>query len=186
MLDSLSIKNFRLFKELTIEHLGRVNLFVGRNNSGKTCLLEALWIYGSNADPAILKKMIAQRDENWEFNNLNLEYEKNHPLQYIYHNYYSPVFEPITISSLDSSRQVLSICLNETEKYLPELGLVFENYSESKKRVSWLFKDYPAFVNFPHFPNKERTQFVGTTAMESQEVEYLWNQIFVTLYPRLR
>jgi hypothetical protein len=51
--------------------------------------------------------------------------------------------------------------------------------------VSWLFKDYPPFVNFPHFPNKERTQFVGTTAMESQEVEYLWHQIFVTALEKL-
>jgi len=39
MLDSLYIKNFRLFKELTIEQLGRVNLIVGRNNTGKSCLL---------------------------------------------------------------------------------------------------------------------------------------------------
>jgi AAA15 family ATPase/GTPase len=64
MLDSLYIKNFRLFKELTIEKLGRVNLIVGRNNSGKTCLLEALWIYGSNANPAVLEKIIYQRDES--------------------------------------------------------------------------------------------------------------------------
>jgi len=44
MLDSLYIKNFRLFKELTIDRLGQVNLIVGQNNSGKTSLLEALLI----------------------------------------------------------------------------------------------------------------------------------------------
>ncbi|HAI70393.1 MAG TPA: ATPase, partial [Gammaproteobacteria bacterium] len=51
MLDSLYIKNFRLFKELEIEQLGRVNLIIGRNNSGKTALLEALHLYAKNASP---------------------------------------------------------------------------------------------------------------------------------------
>ncbi|EDN70755.1 conserved hypothetical protein [Beggiatoa sp. PS] len=66
MLDSLYIRNFRLFKELTIERLGRVNLFVGKNNAGKTCLLEALWIYAYDADPHILKMIISEREEYWE------------------------------------------------------------------------------------------------------------------------
>ena len=42
MLDSLYIKNFRCFEDLTIKSLGRVNLVVGKNNSGKTTLLEAI------------------------------------------------------------------------------------------------------------------------------------------------
>jgi AAA15 family ATPase/GTPase len=78
MLNSLYIKNFRLFKELTIEKLGRVNLIVGRNNSGKTCLLEALWIYGSNANPAVLEKIIYQRDENSQL------IDEHNPLRFIY------------------------------------------------------------------------------------------------------
>ena len=41
-MDSFYIRNFRLFRELSIEKLSRVNLFVGRNNVGKSCLLEAL------------------------------------------------------------------------------------------------------------------------------------------------
>jgi Predicted ATPases len=42
MLKSLSIKNFRLFHELHIDALNRVNLIAGENDSGKTALLEAL------------------------------------------------------------------------------------------------------------------------------------------------
>ena len=42
MLDSLSIKNFRCFDSLQIESLGRVNLIVGKNNVGKSTLLEAM------------------------------------------------------------------------------------------------------------------------------------------------
>ncbi len=48
LLDSLEIKGYRCFEHLTIEKLGRVNLIVGKNNVGKTALLEALWIWASN------------------------------------------------------------------------------------------------------------------------------------------
>ncbi|MEQ1744963.1 MAG: AAA family ATPase [Saprospiraceae bacterium] len=41
MLDHLEIQNFRLFEELSINGLKRINLFTGKNNAGKTALLEA-------------------------------------------------------------------------------------------------------------------------------------------------
>jgi len=47
ILDSLEVKGYRCFEHLTIEQLGRVNLIVGKNNVGKTALLEALWIYAN-------------------------------------------------------------------------------------------------------------------------------------------
>ena len=49
MYTSLSIKNFRAFQTLEVEGLKRVNLFTGRNNSGKTSVLEAVYLLeGSN------------------------------------------------------------------------------------------------------------------------------------------
>ena len=42
ILDSLEIRRFRGIDHLRIERLGRVNLIVGKNNVGKTTLLEAL------------------------------------------------------------------------------------------------------------------------------------------------
>ncbi|MFB6273913.1 MAG: ATP/GTP-binding protein [Salinibacter sp.] len=45
-LDSLRIQNFRTFRDLTIDRLGRVNLIVGKNNVGKTALLEGIWLWG--------------------------------------------------------------------------------------------------------------------------------------------
>lgn len=41
MLTSLEIENFRGFKHLKVEGLGRVNLIIGRNDSGKTSFLGA-------------------------------------------------------------------------------------------------------------------------------------------------
>jgi AAA15 family ATPase/GTPase len=45
MLTSFTVKNFRLFDDLTVESLSRINLIAGKNNVGKTSLLEAMWIY---------------------------------------------------------------------------------------------------------------------------------------------
>ena len=62
-LDSLEIKNFRCFEHLTIEKLGRVNLIVGKNSVGKTALLEALWLLGSEGDWSIIQKILYDRSE---------------------------------------------------------------------------------------------------------------------------
>jgi hypothetical protein len=45
MLESFTVKNFRCFRELTIEPLERVNLIGGKNNVGKTALLEAIHLH---------------------------------------------------------------------------------------------------------------------------------------------
>lgn len=52
MYHSFSAVNFRGLKHLEIGPLGKVNLITGKNNVGKTALLEALWMHygGDNAD----------------------------------------------------------------------------------------------------------------------------------------
>ena len=47
MINHLDIKGFLTFEELHIPTLKRVNLIAGRNNSGKTALLEAIRLYSS-------------------------------------------------------------------------------------------------------------------------------------------
>ncbi len=48
-LDRLTVKNFRALDDLTLEGLGRVNVLVGRNNSGKSTILDAVeLLVGSN------------------------------------------------------------------------------------------------------------------------------------------
>ncbi|MBU6343583.1 MAG: AAA family ATPase, partial [Bacteroidetes bacterium] len=50
MITQLHIRNFRLFGSLDIDGLKRVNLFAGKNNTGKTYLLEAIRIWAANGD----------------------------------------------------------------------------------------------------------------------------------------
>jgi len=43
MYQSFRIKNFRGFRDLTLDSLERINLIAGKNNVGKTALLEAIF-----------------------------------------------------------------------------------------------------------------------------------------------
>lgn len=55
MFEELRIRRFRLFDEFRIESLGRINVLTGRNNSGKTTLLEAiLYLCGGGYQGAVL------------------------------------------------------------------------------------------------------------------------------------
>ncbi len=64
MLESLSIKNFKLLKNLTLPSLGRVNLIIGRNNTGKSSVLEAVSVYASKGDIVWLKELLEQHGES--------------------------------------------------------------------------------------------------------------------------
>ena len=51
MFTRLAIKNFRAFGELEVADLGPINLFTGMNNTGKTSLLEAIFLLLGGGSP---------------------------------------------------------------------------------------------------------------------------------------
>jgi hypothetical protein len=63
ILKNLRIKNFRLFENLEFNRLGRINLLVGRNNAGKSTVLEALRIYAAVGSPKLLQELLESHDE---------------------------------------------------------------------------------------------------------------------------
>ncbi|HRF40424.1 MAG TPA: AAA family ATPase [Saprospiraceae bacterium] len=63
MLEHLSIKHFRLFEDFFLDGLRQVNLFTGKNNSGKTVLLEAIRIWASQGDTTVINHILLQRGE---------------------------------------------------------------------------------------------------------------------------
>jgi energy-coupling factor transporter ATP-binding protein EcfA2 len=63
MYESIHIKRFRQFQELSLSGLTRVNLFVGRNNAGKTSILEAIELLAFGATPPALLRSGQRRGE---------------------------------------------------------------------------------------------------------------------------
>ncbi len=63
MLPSLSIRNYRNLKSLDIERLARVNLIAGKNNTGKTSLLEAVSLHAAGGDIRWIRQILVERGE---------------------------------------------------------------------------------------------------------------------------
>lgn len=63
MIRTLQLTNYRGFEEYRLSGLSRVNLLVGKNNCGKTSILEAINLLASGADPRVLSRIARQRGE---------------------------------------------------------------------------------------------------------------------------
>jgi AAA15 family ATPase/GTPase len=77
MLNSLQISNFKGIKEIRISTLGRLNLIVGKNNSGKSSILEALMLYASGGSEVILDEISQLHDEKSRYSSAYDDEKKN-------------------------------------------------------------------------------------------------------------
>ncbi len=62
-ISSISISGFRQFDGLELKHLGRVNLVTGRNNTGKSSLLEAFLLLSDGASIISIRRLLNLREE---------------------------------------------------------------------------------------------------------------------------
>ncbi len=62
MFERFTARNYRGLHDFTIEGLGRINLLAGRNNAGKTSLLEALWLLSGAANARMATNSHVIRD----------------------------------------------------------------------------------------------------------------------------
>lgn len=65
MIEELQIQNFRCFEDITISSIGQVNLIVGKNNIGKTSLLEAIHLYANNGNVWSIHQILNQRQDSF-------------------------------------------------------------------------------------------------------------------------
>lgn len=77
MIESLHIAGFKLFRDLTLPKLGPLNLFVGENNTGKSCLLEAIGMYAGRSPVTDILQTASLRSQEalrpWEADGSNEE-----------------------------------------------------------------------------------------------------------------
>lgn len=66
MIHGIKIKNFRCFKDLEIEDCRRINVIVGDNGSGKTALLEAIFLALASS-PEIASRLRQWRGSDFAF-----------------------------------------------------------------------------------------------------------------------
>ncbi len=63
MIRTLKLKGYRGFDSYELDGLTRINLLVGKNNCGKTSLLESINLLVSGGDPIVLEQSASRRGE---------------------------------------------------------------------------------------------------------------------------
>jgi ABC-type transport system involved in cytochrome c biogenesis ATPase subunit len=196
VLKSLEIKNFRGFRHLQIEHLGRVNLIVGKNNIGKSSLLEALQLYTQRGNPTLIQELLRVRDEGKRSSsNRNTEVEDMLvALKYLFYGRKDvrSVLEPtIHIGPIESPDEVLSIAV----------GWYLEQFEDSgvKRRLlgpeEYKMADNPIprfniqlgkqpIVTYPLKPRLLRTEieeiacvFASSNGLSNSHLSIYWDNI---------
>lgn len=143
---NFNIKNFKKFDTLEVKNIGQINLIVGDNNVGKTCLLEALlfdsrpkntinWYYQLLLKRKLIVPKIMQLNEanaEWNYEQNDFSYyqrDKKEPIHFVINNKrfsISNILEEIYISN--DARY---------KKFVEEVGL-FDYDGIRKKSKNWI------------------------------------------------
>lgn len=139
---SIEISNFKNFRHLRIDNIGRVNLIVGKNNAGKSSLLEAVSILAAGGSIGWLKNLLALRGMpvRYPFDTQEVDSKEKDSFLSLYHGYDILDFKsfPIRIASVASSAQTLFPIESSVDIKLVEVVEVVgigEDGSEITRRV---------------------------------------------------
>jgi AAA15 family ATPase/GTPase len=103
MMQSLKINNFRGFDSFELRQLGRINLLVGENNSGKTSVLEAIQLLYSRTNLELLTQTMVERGE---FLRLTEERRpgpgRDLDIRNLFHGHYIEIDESFSIRAMEN------------------------------------------------------------------------------------
>jgi AAA15 family ATPase/GTPase len=104
MIDHLSIKNFLAFPELEVPELKLINLVAGKNNAGKTALLEAARFVGAYNKAAIVQDISHKRKSRLAYQPLNVADDSD--MLELYHGVHLFEINGFSVSSTLTSYEV--------------------------------------------------------------------------------
>lgn len=182
MLRDLTIKNYRAFKEFSIDGLARVNLIVGQNNAGKTSFLEAVYLLANQYSPAVLLELLDRRGEYALLSDSSsvIEYQT----AYLFHNFQLSIdqLRPGGMISITSTRDEYSsvhfkVASRRSSLGFPQPGLQIDaSYNAPIEEAAlaldvsdnYLFPSSTRFTSLHRPPS--RYHLVGT---EMADLDYL-------------
>lgn len=118
----IHVKNFRVFKDLDATGFGRVNLITGANNSGKTTLLEALFLCLGPTNPTLPLNVNVRRG-------LTRVSPRESTIPYLFHK--TEVVEPAVFDVKTSGDQGYSLSIEFLESLPIEFPVPVNEMGES-------------------------------------------------------
>lgn len=149
---SIEIKNFRGIKELVVTDFARVNLFVGKNNCGKTSILESIFLSIGISNPQLainidtFRGLLHNESDDFNFifynldpsNKISIKTQFVSPSQYRHLNI-NPIFTAIQRNlKLNSSNEISSLSTTATAKGISGINFEFSVKSLSQSRDNFL------------------------------------------------
>lgn len=194
MIKSLQVKNFRVFESLNIPQLGRVNLFVGKNNIGKSCLLEALHLYSTSVDLEVLSNLLKKRGEDWEFRGIEEDISipfAEHPLRHLFHGYTLPQSKDgyISIKQMGEDKNALEVgVLQEFDSDYDTYHLklqIRQNSGKTKRNLTKLGSNIFKMVSLKKASQNSKTEWVSTDSIRSTyTISRLTDKVFTSFQDR--
>ena len=168
MLNSLLINNYKNIRHLSVPQLRRVNLVWGKNNVGKSSLLEALSIYASNGGLSQLYEILKMRGEDLNafdtMNSVTTEDELNAFLPLV-KDYKRSILETDGVQVGESEENVVTIKLVRVSR-------IRTNLSESGKTSTIRIV---ASVDAPQEENVVSQSLGIQMANHSKQLDYVIN-----------
>mgnify|MGYP001044200740 FL=1 len=183
MLRSLEIRNYRNLRHLTIEKLGRVNLLVGKNNTGKTSVLEAVYLWANRGRYELVYNILRLRGGLFDSSDDRYQYNKNSLSSLFLDQKIKPTDEGDIIINGTELRMGFEI-MNVSDPEAPELLFFKIEHTDFKRPVNVLIHQpiNPADPSFPPFewPKNIRNQFVNANGFSSVENGELYDNVVTT------
>lgn len=185
MISNLTIKGFRAFRELRVDPLTRVNLFVGPNNAGKTTVLEAVELLTLGTIEA-LKGILERRGEQL-IKEKALEPDPAH----LFHGHSKEIGKSFSIASDKLSIQctVEGRWLRDATTDLPVVGLLltageaqaFQMLSPSGGLVIQPLRlDVTQRRANGSSSAPDAVSFLGIDPVDAYELGHLWDRLVLT------
>ena len=195
MLNTLSINNFRCFPKFELQDLGTINLLVGKNNSGKTTIIEAIYLLSSQTYLEALIEILINRGE---YNNVYTPRERKLlDIKHLFYGHRMDIDSQFSIlgktngytqqftvnlghagdqrKSLDLQEQKIFIQLSNKEDQI-KLPLYRDGYL-SDNRIAHTYK----YLN----DHREKTQFVTPYYLADKKMVELFDKLVLTPEERL-
>lgn len=164
-LDSLRIQNFRTFKDLTVDRLGRVNLIVGKNNVGKTALLEALWIWAHDEYwDDLTDELVTSESEDGRPSSERVR-ERYEAIRHLFHGRPAPERWGSRTSDLDKPEEA-EIYLGPRKDPDHSKGVYLHVNAETGSRIQWF-----QLKAARRHPGKEEFKQVGELSVRRHAVQ---------------
>ena len=204
LIREVGIRGFRAFPDFTLHSLGRINLLVGRNNSGKSSILEAIQIASSFGDPYSLWSIMSRRGEQvWDEAGAQPHTEAD--VSHLYHGHQANPGTEFSIQQRrESSDDLLIVGVQDAEELEDSQRSLFNRQDADEFASPLAFKltwfdgvSPPTFVTLPLSrrgglsatslrrlyrtpPRRNPIQLITTAALSLAKVVSLFDDIVLT------